>query len=201
MNRGRSIQAARSRSGFSTVGALVTLVLSGLVLGQLLSMVITSQRGFISSNATGSAASSARHAHLALARLLRVAGSDPHGISIQGIDPDPLNHGVFDNVRLRADYNPPDGDILDPGEDVTLWLSADTVRVRWGADAPAQPYLFGVDSLAFEYFDRKGGSIGEAEKIRSQATSVRLTVRGVAYGYGERREQLLIGRVKLRNGG
>ncbi len=201
MTRGRWARATRSQAGFSTVGALVTLALSGLVLAQLMSMVIDSQRGFILSSASGSAASSARHAHLALTRLLRLAGSDPQGIAIQGIDPDPLSHGVFDNVRLRADYNPPDGDILDPGEDVTFWLSADTLLVQWGADAPAEPYLFGVDSLAFEYFDRSGGSIVEAERIPSRAELVRLTVRGVAYGHGERRQQLLVGRVKLRNGG
>ncbi len=189
------------KAGFSTVGALVALVLSGLVLSQLLGMVIHSQRGFIQSNAAASAAGSARHAHLVLTRLLRMAGSDPQGVSIQGIDPDPLGHDVFDNIRLRADYNPPDGDIQDPGEDLTLWLRADTMLVQWGANAPAEPYLFGVDSLAFEYFDGTGALITEADRVATQAASIRLTVRGLGEAHDERREQLLVGRVKLRNGG
>jgi hypothetical protein len=189
------------QAGFSTVGAIVTLVLSALVLGQLMVMVIDSQRGFLKSNAKVSAASSARYAHLALTRLIRFAGADPQGISFIGIDPDPRGHGAFDNIRLRADFNPADGDISDSGEDLTFWLWGDTVMVKWGSDAAPEPYLFGVDSLAFEYFNRNGAAITDPDLVPSHTASVQLTVRGSTEIYGEKRGELLSGRVTLRNGG
>ncbi len=189
------------QAGFSTVGAIVSVALSFLVLGQLMGMVIDSQRGFLKSNAKVNAASSARYAHLALGRLIRFAGADPQGISIVGIDPDPRGHGVFDNIRLRSDFNPADGDILDSGEDLTFWLSADTLFVQWGAAAAPEPYLYGVDSLAFEYLDRNGAPITDPVLVPSRTASVWLTVRGSQEVYGEKRGELLSGRVTLRNGG
>ncbi len=177
----------------------MSLLLSALVLSQMLVMVVDSQRGFVRSNAAVKAASSARHAHAALGRLLRVSGADPQDLEVVGIDPDPLGRGVFDNVRLRSDYNPPDGDITDPGEDVTFWLSADTLMVRWGPAALAEPYLIGVDSLAFEYFDWNGTPILNPSLVATSAVSVQVTVRGSSEAFGEPRDQLLSGRVTIRN--
>ncbi len=202
MNRhGNNRVRLASPAGFSTVGALVSLVLAGLVLSQMLGMVVHSQRGLIDSNAKAKAAGSARHAYLVLSRLLRQAGSDPQGVGVQGIAPDPLGRGRFDNIRLRADFNPPDGDLADPGEDLTLWLNADTLFVTETAGGAGAPYLFGVDSLAFDYYDRAGSLITDPDSVPSQTVSVGLTVRGFSEVRDEQPRQLLVGRIALRNGG
>ncbi len=189
------------RGGFSTAGAMVSLVLAGFVLAQLLGMVVASQRGLIDSNARTDAAGSARHAQLALTRLIRIAGSDPKNVGVQTVDPDPLTRGVFDNIRVWSDYNPPDGDVLDPGEDMTFWLQGDTMYVRAGANGTAEPYLFGVDSLHFRYLNRSGVELTDTAQISSKAVSVELVIRGRGEAHGEPRRQLLLGRVKLRNRG
>lgn len=197
MNRSQAGVGVSTPLGFSTLGALISLTLLGLVLAPLLGTVLTGQRSFVKTFERAEASSSARYAHLALTRMMRVSGSHPVGGIIDGIDPDPQGHGVFDNIRLRADYNPPDGDTDDSGEDLTFFLRGDTMIARWGAAALEEPYLIGVDSLAFEYFERDGTPITDPALVTSRAASARITIRTT--GEATATERTLVGRVRLRN--
>ncbi len=198
MNRSKAEGVGVSaRLGFSTLSVLISLTLLGLVLAPLLGTVLGGQRSFVESWERAQTSSSARYAHLALTRMLRISGSHPVGGVIDGIDPDPEGHGVFDNIRLRADYNPPDGDTDDSGEDVTFYLRADTMFVLWGAAALEEPYLIGVDSLAFEYFERDGTPITDPAEVTSRAASARVTVR--TKGEATATQRTLVGQVRLRN--
>ena len=189
---------AASSAGFSTIGMIVALVLLGLVMAPLLGTVLAAQRGFVTSRQRAQVTSSARYAHLALTRLIRAAGSSPV-VPVTGIDPDPNDDGVFDDIRLRADFNPPDGDVDDLGEDVTYYLRADTMFMRSG-DGAEQLYLIGVDSLAFEYFDRDGDPITDRDRVGQRAYSARITLRARSETYHELAERVLVGIVRLRNG-
>lgn len=180
---------------------IVSLVLLGVFLSPLLGTVIGAQRGFVTSQQRARAAGNVRYAHLALTRVMRAAGSSPVAGSVQAIDPDPDGNGIFDDVRLRADFNLADGDTDDLGEDLTYFVRADTMFVRPGAAAQEQPYLIGVDSLAFDYFDRDGIPITDASRIISRgAISARITVRARSEVYDHEAERVLIGRVRFRNG-
>ena len=199
--RDSSARASVPSGGFSTLGMIISLVLLGLFLSPLLGTVISAQRGFVTTQERARATGNMRYGHLALTRIMRVAGSSPSTTSVQAIDPDPDGNGNFDDVRLRADYNPPDGDTNDPGEDFTYFLQADTMFVRVGAAGTPQPYLIGVDSLAFEYFDRDGVEITDAARIAARgAISARITLRARSEVYRHESERLLIGRVRFRNG-
>ncbi len=197
MNRSQAGVAVSTPLGFSTLSVMISITLLGLVLAPLLGTVLGGQRSFVKSWERAQASSSARYAHLALTRMMRISGSHPVGGIIDGIDPDPEAHGVFDNIRVRADYNPPDGDILDSGEDVTFFLRGDTMITRWGAGAPEEPYLIGVDSLAFEYFERDGTPITDPALVTSRAASARVTIR--TKGETTATQRTLVGRVRLRN--
>ncbi len=186
------------RGGYSTITMLVALTLLVLVLGPVLGTVLSGQRGFVSSWEKTRTADAARYAHLALTRQMRFAGSHPVGSPVQGIDPDPRGDGVFDDIRLRADYNPPDGDINDPGEDVTYWVSGDTLFVQ-EAGNPEEPHLLGVDSLAFEYYDRDGVVITDPDLVPARTVSVKVTVRARTTLRDETMDQVLVGQVRLRN--
>jgi hypothetical protein len=103
-------------------------------------------------------------------------------------------------VRLRSDYNPPDGDIDDPGEDLTFFLRADTMFVKSGSDGAEEPFLIGVDSLAFEYFDRDGLVIVDPARIGPRAILVDVTIRARGDRHADPAERTLSGSVRLRNG-
>lgn len=185
--------------GFSTLGMIVALLLLGLLLSPLLGTVVSAQRGFVENRERARAAGSARYAHLALTRFMRLAGSNPVGTGVQGIDPDPLGDGQFNDVRLRADYNPPDGDTADPGEDLIFYLRMDTMFVRPGT-GDEEPYLIGVDSLAFEYYDRNGALITDPTRVSSRAIVARVMIRSRGDGHGDPSIRNLEGKVRLRNG-
>ncbi len=73
--------------------------------------------------------------------------------------------------------------------------------MQFGPSASPEPYLWDVDSLAFDYFDRDDIAITQADQVPSRAVSVQVTVRGRGIAYSESHAQLLTGRVTLRNGG
>ncbi len=191
---------AGRRAGFSTIGMIVAFVLLGLLLAPMLGTILSAQRGFVASRDRARAAGSVRYAHLSLTRFMRLAGSSPIGLPLPGIDPDPDGNGFFDDVRLRSDYNPPDGDLDDPGEDLTFFLRADTMFVKSGNDGDEEPFLIGVDSLAFEYFDRDGLVISDPARIGPRAMVVDVTIRARGDRYVDAAERTLSGLVRLRNG-
>ncbi len=187
-------------SGISTIGMIVSLMLLGVLMSPMLGTILASQRGFVESREKARAAGSVRYAHLALTRFMRLAGSSPVGLPLPGIDPDPDGDGIYNDVRLRSDYNPPDGDTDDAGEDLIFFLRADTMMVKAGDGGTEEPYLIGVDSLAFEYFDRDGVAITDPDLVADRAMSASVTIRARGERYVEPTERLLVGRVRLRNG-
>ncbi len=198
----RSFRPGRvDAAGFTIVGMIVAFVVLGMVLSPLIRTLLTAQQGFVASRQRAQAAGSVRYAHLALTRYMRIAGSSPFGTPIEAIDPDPRGDGAFDDIRLRADYNPADGDTDDLNEDLTFYLRADTMFVRSGADGLEEPYLVGVDSMAFKYYDRDGAEITDPDHVWPRAASVRVVVRASAPPQARPTVRVLAGHVRLRNGG
>ncbi len=191
---------AGRRAGFSTIGMIVAFVLLGLLLAPMLGTILSAQRGFVESRDRARAAGNVRYAHLSLTRFMRLAGSSPVGLPLPGIDAAPGGDGVFNDVRLRSDYNPPDGDIDDAGEDLTFFLRADTMFVKSGEAGAEEPFLIGVDSLAFEYFDREGAAITDPARVGPRAMTVDVTIRARGDKHVDPAERTLSGLVRLRNG-
>lgn len=186
------------RSGFSAISAIVYLTLVGLLMAPLVATVVNAEHGFVRSHEVGKTTGSARFAQLALTRYMRMAGSHPQGPRYAGIDPDPDGDGVFNSIRIRADYNPPDGDTDDAGEDQTFFVQADTLYMRAGLGT-AQPYLVGVDSLAFEYFDRDGNLLTDPGRVATRALEAQVIIRGRGEAFQDESDRVLMGRVRLRN--
>jgi len=187
-------------AGFTIVGMIVAFVVLGFVLSPLVRTLLTAQEGFVTRRQRTQTAGSVRYAHLALTRYMRNAGSSPYRVPIEGVDPDPRRDGVFDDVRLRADYNPADGDTDDPGEDLTFYVRADTMFMRSGGGVE-QPYLIGIASLAFEYYDWNGVVITDPDRVTDRAASARIVVRGRVGPADKPSARVLSGHVRLRNGG
>ena len=142
----------RRRLGMTLVEMLVSLTLLSIVMGTVTGMITRTQSDYARQREAIRLQENMRFAELTLTRLLRSAAVDPWSANIAGVDIDPLAHGVFDNIRVRSDFNPADGDIADPLEDALVYTSADTLYVRWRAGTAPQAVAYPVRSIRFEYF-------------------------------------------------
>jgi prepilin-type N-terminal cleavage/methylation domain-containing protein len=146
----------KGRAGFTIVELLISLTLLAVVLGSLTGVIVSMQRGYIRQRETAATDASLRMAEATLATILRAAGADPRNAGLGLLDPNPLAHALFDNVRVRADYNPADGDANDLLEDVQAWTLNDTLYVRWQAGGTGLPVAAPVRGMLFQYFAANG---------------------------------------------
>ncbi len=143
----------RCGSGFTLIELMVSLTILTIVLGSVMGIVLSIQRSFTQRRERARADESLRAAQLILATVLRSAAANPldtPGLTL--LDPDPLNHNRFDNLRVVSDFNPADGDVIDMLEDVLIELAADTLFIRWQAGAQRQAVAYPVDDILFEYY-------------------------------------------------
>jgi prepilin-type N-terminal cleavage/methylation domain-containing protein len=155
--------------GFTLVEVMVAMVLLTIVMGSLFAVIIRAQRDYVRQREAVRAHEGLRMAEGAIAAVLRSAGADPYDRGDARIDPDPLGHGAFDNLRVVSDFNPSDMDVADQYEDVEIWIDADTLMARWQADEAGRPMVYPVESLEFWYYDANGDEITDPDLVGTAA--------------------------------
>src|SRR5687768_6487558 len=123
-----------TRNGFTLAELMVALTLFGVVMTAIMGVVLNMQRSFVRQRENARAEDAMRLGETTLTTVLRAAAANPRGMtgaSAPRLDPDPLAHGIFDNIRVVSDFNPPDGDVNDPLEDVLVYQLSDTLFIRW----------------------------------------------------------------------
>ena len=143
------------RAGFSLTELTISLTVLAVVLGSVLSLVTTVQRGYVDQRERLRAHEALRTAQMTLTTILRSAGADPLDAGNAFLDADPDGDGAFDDIRVVTDFNF-DGDVLDAFEDFQMWVATDTMWVRWQAGAAPQVLATPVRSLEFEYYANDG---------------------------------------------
>ncbi len=176
MNARRSV---RSRSGFTLIELTISITILTIVMGSVMGIVLSIQRSFVEQRERTRAHESVRAGQLIVATVLRSAGADPLNTGLTLLDPDPLNHNRFDNLRVVSDFNPADGDVTDMLEDVLVEVEADTLFVRWQAGAQRQVVAYPVDDMLFEYYATDGTLLTTASQIVG-ATRAKFTVQAAA---------------------
>jgi prepilin-type N-terminal cleavage/methylation domain-containing protein len=173
----------RSRSGFSLIELIITLALLGIVMTGVMSVVLNMQKGYVRQREVSRAEDALRVAETTLANIFRMAGANPMnlaGVYAPILDADPRSSGAFDNVRVAADFNPADGNLDSPLEDVLVWTQSDTLYVRWQAGEAAAPVAYPVRSLLFVY-DSSGVALTNATDIARSANRVKVTLTAPRY--------------------
>ena len=155
----------RGSAGFTLQELIVSITLLGIIMGALMSVVVSTQRGYVSQLERVRAQESLRAAQMTLITILRSAGADPVLSGFAQLDPDPDGNGEFDDLRVVTDFNPPDGDVTDILEDVRVWLANDTLWVRWLASGSNQPLVSPVSTLEFEYYANDGTKYTSAAQV------------------------------------
>lgn len=184
--------------GFTLVEVLIAITLLSIVLAAVLGLVVGSQQEYVRQRDIQKSQESLRAAESVITTVLRSAQADPFVTGSATIDPNPLGHGTWDNLRVTSDHNPADGDFVDPLEDVQLWVAADSLLVRWQSGGSAQLLAFPVESILFSYYSADGTAITTASLVDSLASKVRV-VFYTDKGVRSQRDDQLETWVHLRN--
>jgi prepilin-type N-terminal cleavage/methylation domain-containing protein len=166
----------RSReSGFTLIELIISMVLLGIMLAALFGTVTHTQQRYVQQRITTRSHETLGMAELTMTRLFRSARSDPKEAKLSGITPNPLNHATWDNVAIRSDFNPADGDVNDLMEDVQLSTANDTLFVRWQKNGATTPMAYPVRSILFEYYSTSGVKLNNVADVVG-AARVKFTI-------------------------
>jgi len=170
---------ARSRTrrdarGFSTVEALVALMVTATAIGTALMVTEQVSRGYHGTLDGTLIQEEARYALDRIESALRTAGANPYGVTdtncsgattpFTAVRLDPNGNGQMDDVRLQADVNPPNGLVGgvsgvcdEAGEDVTIAFDPAarviTVRDNTLGTSPAPMTDAVITGLDLAYLD------------------------------------------------
>jgi prepilin-type N-terminal cleavage/methylation domain-containing protein len=168
------------RRGFTLIEALMALGLLAVVGTALTSLVLRTQRDYVRQRERVQAEETIRSVESLLNRVLRTARVDPRRLNIGRLDADPDGSGVFDDLRVRSDFNPVDGDVADPLEDVLIRVENDTLRVRWQAMGATEAAAYPVRSLRFFYHATDGTALTTpATAATAKRVRIVITVPGI----------------------
>lgn len=174
MKRAPAVQL-KVREGFSLVEMVVALSISSLVIATFFGTIANMQKQYRGQRDTRMAEESLRTAEQVLRTILQTAAADPMLTGGALLDPDPMGNTGFDDLRVKSDFNPPDGDFDDALEDVRVRVQADTMLVQWSNTGSYQPLAYPIRSITFEYFDAAGTPLTTAGTA-ANAKSVRFTI-------------------------
>jgi type II secretory pathway pseudopilin PulG len=172
-------------AGFSMLELLAVVSVMTVVLlasGQLMDGM---QRRYDQQRRQIEAADNARAALDTIVRLLRLAGNNPR--RLQGLEPiavDLDGNGAFDTAAFQSDWNPADGQLSGPYENIVFFVADGRLKKREAGD-PAEGVEFaaGIESLAFSYFDATLEPVSDArDAARIAYVEITLVMRPEAPG-------------------
>jgi prepilin-type N-terminal cleavage/methylation domain-containing protein len=170
----------RERNGFTLIELMISITMLGIVLGAMTASMIRMQRAYVRQRELVRSEDALRNADLIIASILRTAGANPRNMTGAGAPRiDPLAP-PFDTLRVLADFNPDDGDVADPLEDVQVWALNDTLFVRWQAAGAATPVAFPVRTLSFQ-FDSAATVLATNADVARAARRVRIRIDAPRY--------------------
>jgi len=151
-------QSHQGQKGFSLAELLIVIALLSVLMSIAGQILVQVQGGYVSQNELMEAQNYAMATMDIMARLIRQAGNDPQGIGFVPIDPDPDGNGQWDTIHIRSDWNPPDGLLDDPSEDIVFSTQNGTLFVEESGQVPTE-FLDGIESVTFSYFDKNNNPI------------------------------------------
>lgn len=164
----------RADDGFTLVELLIALVVMALVMSAMVDIVAQVSARYEPQRLRMDARQHARVALDTIGRLARMATV---------VNPDPDANGVLDSIRLRGDWNPPDG-LANQYEDVTFSRVGNTIFVREPADPTALPIADNIATMTFVYRDRNYVLIANPIAGFANIASVEITLTTIAFRDG-----------------
>lgn len=166
----------RSGGGFSTLELIIATGLLAVVVGTVATLLHNLQQGRVAELDVSEIQQNQRYAMDVILRHVRGAGNDPNGINVVKFDMDPLGNGQYNAVRIRSDFNPPDGDTSDPLENVLFSWNNNVVTMQDSATGTTTEVAQNISGVTYEFFDASGNATSSS----ADAVRVRVTLAGVS---------------------
>lgn len=161
--------------GFTLTELLVSIAVSGVVMGGIYSSFYSQQKTFVAQEQTAAMQQNLRSSIYLMEREIRMAGYDPTGDAGAGIH----TNSNANSIRITKDITDnsgtgaPDGDTGDVNEDVTYALfdadgDGDMDLGRTDTNGVGnQPLAENIDALNFVYLDENGTPTANISEMRS----------------------------------
>jgi len=165
--------------GFTLVELLVSIVVSGVVLGSVYSSFHAQQKNFVAQEQTAALQQNLRSAMYLMEREIRMAGYDPTGDAGAGIHTAQANSiRVTKDITDDSGTGAPDGNADDVNEDITYAVldadgDGDMDLARTDANGVGNQLLAeNIDALDFVYLDKEGTPTANISEMRSVQITV-----------------------------
>jgi hypothetical protein len=140
------------------VELLITATVMFIVLGMISAIAHSVQRSYSQQRPRMEALNNATAGMDTIIRIARMAGANPRNIANFPSTALPAIVPAANGIRMRADWNPADGDLNDPYEDIEFTVSDGTLLKKEASLSPTPDttpvvFLENIESLAFTYFD------------------------------------------------
>jgi type II secretory pathway pseudopilin PulG len=157
------------------------MVVLSVVLGGTTMTLLRVQQQYTAQRATIEAREQARFLEMMLTNLFRTSGANPQRITPKEnvymvVNPLARSGTNWNNVDVRADFNPVDGVLDGELESVRIALTQDTVYITPSVAAAAEPIAFPVSELRFRFYTLGGTEISDAAAVPTTARRVRITI-------------------------
>lgn len=167
-----------ARRGFTLVEVLIAVTLLGVVMVSVGATVISINRSVSTHRTTLDRQEALQTAETTLSTLVRFAGANPYAITANpapGIEVGGAGQPAG-SVRVRADFNPPDGDVADPLEDVRIHVASDTLWARWTSSGTAVPLAAPIRNISWQFRNASDALITDPALVNAQARQVQITL-------------------------
>lgn len=160
----------KNMRGFSLVELMMVSTVLLVVLGIISGIVQAVQTSYARERPRIEAVSNATAALDTIVRIIRMAGNDPNNINNFPSIALPATVPNANSIRIRADWNPADGALNDPYEDVEFTVSNGVLRKQEQSLSPTPdgaPVLFleNIESLTFTYLDVNGAVTANGNSV------------------------------------
>jgi type II secretory pathway pseudopilin PulG len=145
--------ACRSERGFSLVEILITTGLLIVIVGAASTLFVDISKGHVAQQDASEMQQNERFAMDAILRAVRGAGNNPLGLHFDKFDLDPDGDGRFNSVRIRSDFNPPDGDLNDPEEVVLFSVSNGVLQMTDELTGTTTELAHNIAGMTLLFFD------------------------------------------------
>lgn len=167
----------RTRTGFTVIELIVSMTVLAIVLAGATMTLLVVQRQYTAQRSEVQSRETARSLELLLGRLFRNARANPRSMPAASLTMavNPAGRPQWDNVELKADFNPVDATVNGSMENVRIGKSNDTIYARWTKTGAAEPLAYPVSKLLFQFYDVSGTELTTTAAAAS-ARRVKVTV-------------------------
>lgn len=148
-----ALNRLRDERGIGLAEMMVTLGVVLSVLALTTQLMMESGRAYTNGQAAMEARNNSAAGVDMMERLIRQSTA---------LVADPDANGIFDSIRVVADWNPRDGAVTGPYETVTFSAVNGVLQMQDSTMAAPVAFVEGVDQLRFTYADHRGAPLPAA---------------------------------------